>query len=144
MTLLFVHTHDLDLEVSRSKFKIALFQEWEDQLSWYEKDESHPFMTMTLTFVTMEGRMTVVTSDMRRAIHISSLSSYPIPAFWHVPPNIIISFFPWQFGMYQQTLVPVHSGMCADILCIYIYICVCMYIYMYICIYIYLVIFLIL
>ena len=29
MVLLFDHTHDLDLVVSRSKFEIALFEEWE-------------------------------------------------------------------------------------------------------------------
>ena len=29
MALLIDHTHDFDLEVSKSKFEIALFQEWE-------------------------------------------------------------------------------------------------------------------
>ena len=34
MTLLLNHTHDLDLDVSRSKFKKALFQEREGWLTW--------------------------------------------------------------------------------------------------------------
>ena len=48
MTLLFYHTHDLDLGVSRSEFELALSQEWDGQLTWNEKDVSHPFMTMIL------------------------------------------------------------------------------------------------
>ena len=32
-TLFFDHTRDLDLEVSRSKFDIILFQEWEGLLT---------------------------------------------------------------------------------------------------------------
>ena len=36
MVLPFDHTHDLDLEVSRSKFEIALFEEWEGWLTWSE------------------------------------------------------------------------------------------------------------
>ena len=51
MTLPFDHTHDLDLEVTTSKFQIALSKEWEVRLTWNGRDESHPFMTMTLTFV---------------------------------------------------------------------------------------------
>ena len=46
MTLPFDHTHDLDLGVSRSEFEIALSQEWDSQLTWNEKDVSHPFMTI--------------------------------------------------------------------------------------------------
>ena len=48
MVLLFDHTHDLDLEGSRSKFEIALFQEWE-WLIWKERDASRSFMAMTMT-----------------------------------------------------------------------------------------------
>ena len=51
MSLTLDHTHVLNLEVSRSKFDIALSNEWEGQLTWYETDESIPFMTMTLTFM---------------------------------------------------------------------------------------------
>ena len=51
MTLPFDHTHDLDLEVSRSNFEIALSQEWDGWLTWNERDVSHLFMTMILTFV---------------------------------------------------------------------------------------------
>ena len=45
------YTHELNLEVSRLKFDIALSQEWEGQLTWYKRDMSRPFMTVTLTFV---------------------------------------------------------------------------------------------
>ena len=38
MVLLLDHTHDLDLEVSRSKFEIALFQEWEGWLTLNRRD----------------------------------------------------------------------------------------------------------
>ena len=41
VTLIFDLTHDLDLVVSRSKFEIALFEEW-----WYK---SQSFMTMPVT-----------------------------------------------------------------------------------------------
>ena len=44
------HTHDLDLEVSRSMFEIALFQEWEDWLTWNKRDMSWSFINMTMTF----------------------------------------------------------------------------------------------
>ena len=36
--LAFGNTHDLDLEVSRSKFEISLTQEKERQLTWYKRD----------------------------------------------------------------------------------------------------------
>ena len=57
MTLPFDHTHDLDpgVEISKLESEIALSQEWEGQLTWNEKDVSHPFMTMILTNVTMGG-----------------------------------------------------------------------------------------
>ena len=48
MILSFHHIHDLDLEVSKSKFEIALSEEW-GQYTWYKRDGSLPFMTMTLT-----------------------------------------------------------------------------------------------
>ena len=51
MTVFFEPTHDFDLEVSRSKFKIATSQKWKGQLTWYKRDVSHPCMIMTLTFV---------------------------------------------------------------------------------------------
>ena len=51
ITLPFDHTHDSALEVSRSKFEIAFSQEWEGRLTWYHRDVSRPFMTMTLTFL---------------------------------------------------------------------------------------------
>ena len=77
MTLPFDHTHDLDLGVSRSEFEITLSQEWGGQLTWNEKDVSHPFMSMILTSVTMVGWMDVPDSDRgdfrrRRAVDISS------------------------------------------------------------------------
>ena len=50
MALPFDHTHDLDLVVSRSKFEIALFEEWEGWLTWNDGDESGSFMTMTMTY----------------------------------------------------------------------------------------------
>ena len=73
------HTHDLDLEVSRSESEIALSHEWDGRLAWNEKDVSHPFMTMILTSVTMEGWVDVLDSDRgdfrcRRAVDISSQS----------------------------------------------------------------------
>ena len=49
MVLLFDHTHDFDLIVSRSKFEIALFEEWEGWLTWNKRDVSKSFMTMTMT-----------------------------------------------------------------------------------------------
>ena len=55
MTLPFDHAHDLDGQVSRSEFEIALSQEWDGRLTWNERDVSHPFMTMILTGVTMVG-----------------------------------------------------------------------------------------
>ena len=66
MTLPFDHTHDLDLEVSASKFEVALSQKREGRLTWYERDMSCPFMTMRLAFVP--------DSDLRRqhAVDISS------------------------------------------------------------------------
>ena len=78
MTLPFDHTHDLDfgVEISRSESEIALSQEWDGQLTWNEKDVSHPFMTMILTSVTM-GWADVPDSDWgdfrrRHAIDITS------------------------------------------------------------------------
>ena len=50
MVLPFDHTHDFDLVVSRSKFEIASFEEWEGWLTWKEKDVSWSFMTMTVTY----------------------------------------------------------------------------------------------
>ena len=50
MVLLFGHTHDFDLIVSRSKFEIALFEEWEGWLTWNKRDVSKAFMTMTMTY----------------------------------------------------------------------------------------------
>ena len=78
MTLLFDHTHDFDLGLSRSEFEIALSQEWDGQLTLNEKDVNRPFMTMILTSVTMLEWADVPDSDWgdfkhRRAIDISSL-----------------------------------------------------------------------
>ena len=77
MTLSFDHTHDLDIEISRSESEIALSQEWDGRLTWNEKDVSHPFMTMILTCLTLVGWVDVPHSDWgdfrrRRAIDISS------------------------------------------------------------------------
>ena len=79
MTLPFDYTHNLDLGVSRSESDIALSQEWGGQLTWNEKDVSHPFMTMILTGVTMVGWADVPDSDRgdfrcRRAIDMSGWS----------------------------------------------------------------------
>ena len=65
MTLPFDHTHDLDpgVEISRSKSEMALSQEWDGRLTWNEKDESHPFMTMILTSVSLVGWVDVPGSD---------------------------------------------------------------------------------
>ena len=63
MTLSFDHTHDLDFGVSRSEFEIVLSQEWDCQLTWNEKDASHPLMTMILTNVIMVGWADVPDSD---------------------------------------------------------------------------------
>ena len=80
MTLPFDHTHDLDLGVSRSESEIALSQEWGSRLKMNEKDVSHPFMTMILTYVTVVAWADVPDSDRgdfrrRRAVDISSLVS---------------------------------------------------------------------
>ena len=79
ISLPFDLTHDLDpgVEISRSKSKIVLSQEWDGWLTWNEKDVSHPFMTMILTSVTMVGWADVPDSDWgdlrrRRAVDISS------------------------------------------------------------------------
>ena len=77
MTLPIDHTHDLDLGVSRSESEIALSQEWGSLLTMNKKDESHPFITMILTCVTMTGWADVPDSDRgdfrrRRAVDISS------------------------------------------------------------------------
>ena len=95
MTLPFDHTHDIDLgvEISRSESEIALSQEWDGQLTWNEKDVSHPFMTMILTSVTMVGWTDVPDSDWgdfrrRRAINISSLSNHHAAFF--IPRSLFI------------------------------------------------------
>ena len=77
MTLLFDHTHDLDLGVLRSEAEIALSQEWDGRLIMNEMDVSHPFMTMILTCVTMVRWADVPDSDQgdirrRRAVDVSS------------------------------------------------------------------------
>ena len=77
----FDHTHDLDLGVSSSESKKALSQKWGSRLTVNEKDVSHPFMTMILTYVTMVGWADVPDSDRgdfrrRRAVYISSYFSY--------------------------------------------------------------------
>ena len=41
---------DLELVVSRSRFEISLFEEWEGWLTWNERDVSLSFMTMTVTY----------------------------------------------------------------------------------------------
>ena len=81
MTLPFDHNHDLDLRVSRSESEIALSQEWSSLLTMNEKDGSHPFMPMILTWVTMVGWADVPDSDRgdfrrRRAVDISSFVQY--------------------------------------------------------------------
>ena len=40
VTFNFDLTHDLDLEFSTSNFEIAVSQEWEDRLTWNERDVS--------------------------------------------------------------------------------------------------------
>ena len=49
MTSPFDHTCDIDLEVSRSVFEIALSQEWDSWLTWNKMDMSRPFMNMILS-----------------------------------------------------------------------------------------------
>ena len=51
VTLTFDLTRDLNLVVSRSKFEIALFEEWDGLLTWNERDVSWSFMAMTVTYV---------------------------------------------------------------------------------------------
>ena len=78
LTLLFDHTHELDLGVSRPESEIALSQEWGGRLTWNVKDVGHPFMTMILTCVTKVGWLDVHENSDRgdfrhwRAIDISS------------------------------------------------------------------------
>ena len=81
MVLRFDHTHGLDLIVSRSKFDIALFKEWEGWLTWIEKDESiihdHEHMGNLVRWVDVPD------SDWgdfrcRGAIHISSFEECAI------------------------------------------------------------------
>ena len=72
-------TLTFEFQVSSSVSEIALSQEWDGQLTWSEKDVSHPFMTMILTSVTMVGLADVPDSDQgefrrRRAVDISSLT----------------------------------------------------------------------
>ena len=79
MVLPFDHTHELDLVISRSKFEVALFEEWESWLTWNERDVSWSFMTMTDLWVTMVEWVYVLDSDWgdfkrRRVVDISSLS----------------------------------------------------------------------
>ena len=87
MTLPFDHTHDLDLRVSRSEAEKALSQEWGSRLTMSEKDESHPFMTMILTCVTMVVWADVPDSDRgdfrrRRAVDISSSDLLKVGIYW--------------------------------------------------------------
>ena len=49
VTLPFDYTHDLGLGLARSKFEIALSQEWDGCLTWNERDLSRTFMTITVT-----------------------------------------------------------------------------------------------
>ena len=111
MTLPFDHTHDLDSGVSRSEYEIALSQEWDDRLTWNEKDVSIPFMTMMLTSVTMVGWVDVPDSDRgdirhRRAVDISSSSvfvswNFKVTLFrWRTPilvgPWGVVAGLPWR------------------------------------------------
>ena len=69
MALPFDHTHELELEVSRSDFEIVLSQWWDGWLTWNKKDVSRPLMTTILTLVLpwlgvwMYRIVTGVTSD---------------------------------------------------------------------------------
>ena len=94
MTLPFAHTHDLDLgvEISRSESEVALSQEWHGQLTWNEKDVSHPFMTMILTSVTMVGWADVPDSDRGdfrcwRAVDISNFIFISLQIRSSIPKN---------------------------------------------------------
>ena len=77
------------VEISRSESEIALSQEWDGRLTWNEKDASHPFMTMTLTSMTMVGWADVPYSDWgdfrrRRAVDISSCwDMLYLSVLWH-------------------------------------------------------------
>ena len=82
MTLPFDHTHNLDFAVLRSESKTALSQEWVGQLTCNQKDVSHAFMTMILTYVAMVGWADVPENDQgdfRRwcVVDISSLQQIP-------------------------------------------------------------------
>ena len=77
MSLTFDQTHDIGLWISRSEYEKALSQEWDGQLTWNKKDVSHPFMTTTLTSLTMLGWADVPDNDRgdirrRRAVDIPS------------------------------------------------------------------------
>ena len=50
MVLHFEHIHGIDLVVSRWRFEISLFEEWEGLLTWNESDVSQSFMTVTVTY----------------------------------------------------------------------------------------------
>ena len=50
MVVPFDQIYDIDLVVSRWKFEISLFEEWEGLLTWNERDVSQLFMTMTVTY----------------------------------------------------------------------------------------------
>ena len=63
MTLPFDHTMTLTFMFQGQESEIALSEEWDRQLTWNEKDASHPFMTMILTNVTMVGCADVLNSD---------------------------------------------------------------------------------
>ena len=81
MPLPFDHTHDLDLQVARSEFKITLSQEWDGQLTWNKRDcESSSHGDDTDLSVTVVCWVDVPDSDRgdfwrRRAVDISSFVS---------------------------------------------------------------------
>ena len=51
LALYFDHTLTLTLKFQDQSLKIAFSQKWDCQLTWNDRDVSHPFMTMILTFV---------------------------------------------------------------------------------------------
>ena len=59
VTLNFDLTHDLDLEFSRSNFENAVFQEWEGQLTWNQRDVSRQDVRLTLWPLTLTSPMTL-------------------------------------------------------------------------------------
>ena len=113
MTLLFDHTHDLDLEGSRSEFEIALSQERSSRLSWNARDVNRPYMTMILTFVWMYLIVNRVTSDISvpltylvlnvvRKVFVGMLGVNVSQFWWHLMTCNPVLHIPHIFSFYWK------------------------------------------